>query len=171
MWMRHDSLQSLRRMHKMIDQIEVFNPQSASNVHEAEPKSQWRSHEFPWISPHKEISRPVPTRDKILWVRLNGMKLAIFPGSIQRAGIWRTHSASRRNRRLNSEGSSTRFPRSRGTTRQMIPTNSLNQRWYDYAGFFPQEAHGWGWKVTIHPEDLGKLSDKWWELPASRRAR
>jgi PAS domain S-box-containing protein len=43
----------------------------------------------------------------------------------------------------------------------------LNQRWHDYTGLSPQEAHGWGWKVTIHPEDLGKLLDKWWELLAS----
>jgi len=43
----------------------------------------------------------------------------------------------------------------------------LNQRWHDYTGLSPQEAQGWGWKVTIHPEDLGKLLDKWWALLAS----
>src|ERR1700687_3955050 len=43
----------------------------------------------------------------------------------------------------------------------------LNQRWHDYTGLSPQEAQGWGWKVTIHPEDLGKLLDKWWVLLAS----
>jgi NAD(P)-dependent dehydrogenase (short-subunit alcohol dehydrogenase family) len=36
----------------------------------------------------------------------------------------------------------------------------LNQRWHEYTGLSPQEAHGWGWKVTIHPEDLGKLLDR-----------
>ncbi len=36
----------------------------------------------------------------------------------------------------------------------------LNQRWHDYTGLSPQEAHGWGWKVTIHPEDLGRLLEK-----------
>src|SRR5579863_10638667 len=30
----------------------------------------------------------------------------------------------------------------------------LNQRWHDYTGFSAQEAYGWGWQVTIHPEDL-----------------
>ena len=43
----------------------------------------------------------------------------------------------------------------------------LNQRWHDYTGLSPQEAHGWGWKVTIHPEDLQRLMEKWWELLAS----
>jgi PAS domain S-box-containing protein len=43
----------------------------------------------------------------------------------------------------------------------------LNQRWHDYTGLSRQEAHGWGWKVAIHPEDLGRLLDKWWELLAS----
>ena len=33
----------------------------------------------------------------------------------------------------------------------------LNQRWHDYTGLSPQEAHGGGWKVAIHPEDLPLL--------------
>src|SRR5271155_5695672 len=37
----------------------------------------------------------------------------------------------------------------------------LNQRWHEFTGLSPQEAHGWGWKVTIHPQDLPKLLDKW----------
>jgi formate hydrogenlyase transcriptional activator len=43
----------------------------------------------------------------------------------------------------------------------------LNQRWHDYSGLSPQESSGWGWKVTIHPEDLPKVLDKWSELLAS----
>ncbi|HEX2714684.1 MAG TPA: PAS domain-containing protein, partial [Candidatus Acidoferrales bacterium] len=43
----------------------------------------------------------------------------------------------------------------------------LNQRWHDYTGLSPQEAHGWGWKVTIHPDDLPNLVDKWTTLLAS----
>jgi len=37
----------------------------------------------------------------------------------------------------------------------------LNQRWHDYTGLSPQEAHGGGWKVAIHPEDLPRLTAKW----------
>src|SRR5262249_4543851 len=37
----------------------------------------------------------------------------------------------------------------------------FNQRWHDYTGLSPEEAHGWGWKVAIHPDDLEKLADKW----------
>src|SRR5262245_23827964 len=31
-----------------------------------------------------------------------------------------------------------------------------NQRWHDYTGLPPEEARGWGWQVTVHPDDLGR---------------
>jgi formate hydrogenlyase transcriptional activator len=43
----------------------------------------------------------------------------------------------------------------------------FNRRWHDYTGLSPQEAHRWGWKVTIHPEDLEKSMDKWRALLGS----
>jgi len=43
----------------------------------------------------------------------------------------------------------------------------FNQRWHDYTGLSLQEALGWGWKVTIHPEDLEKLEDTWFKFVAS----
>jgi len=43
----------------------------------------------------------------------------------------------------------------------------LNQRWHNYTGLSPEEAHGWGWQVTIHPEDLQRLMDLWRNLLAS----
>ena len=43
----------------------------------------------------------------------------------------------------------------------------FNQRWHDYTGLSPEEAHGWGWKRTIHPDDLGELLDKWLKSVAS----
>src|SRR6266851_1359670 len=43
----------------------------------------------------------------------------------------------------------------------------FNQRWHDYTGLSPQEAYRWGWKVTIHPEDLEKSMEKWRALLAS----
>jgi formate hydrogenlyase transcriptional activator len=46
----------------------------------------------------------------------------------------------------------------------------LNQRWHDYTGLSPQEAHGWGWQVAIHPEDLQRLRDIWQKLLASGEA-
>jgi PAS domain S-box-containing protein len=46
-------------------------------------------------------------------------------------------------------------------------TAFCNQRWHDYTGLSPEEAHGWGWKAPIHPEDLGKLMDTWSHLLAS----
>ncbi len=43
----------------------------------------------------------------------------------------------------------------------------LNQRWHDYTGLSPLEAHGWGWQLTIHTEDLQGFMDKWGQLLAS----
>src|SRR5262245_44251356 len=43
----------------------------------------------------------------------------------------------------------------------------FNQRWHDYTGLGPDEAHGWGWKVTIHPDDLEEVLDKWLKFVAS----
>jgi formate hydrogenlyase transcriptional activator len=40
----------------------------------------------------------------------------------------------------------------------------LNQRWHDYTGLSPQEAHRGGWKVAIHPKDLPRLMAKWGTL-------
>jgi PAS domain S-box-containing protein len=42
-----------------------------------------------------------------------------------------------------------------------------NQRWHDYTGLSPEEAHGWGWNAPIHPEDLGTLMETWSRLLAS----
>ena len=46
-----------------------------------------------------------------------------------------------------------------------------NQRWHDYTGLSPEEAHGWGWKAPIHPEDLGKLMEYLVTSPRLWRAR
>ncbi|MCU1301926.1 MAG: sigma54 specific transcriptional regulator, Fis family [Candidatus Sulfotelmatobacter sp.] len=43
----------------------------------------------------------------------------------------------------------------------------LNQRWHDYTGLSPQEAHGWGWQMTIHPQDLPRLMEMWRQLLAT----
>src|SRR5215813_12298724 len=46
----------------------------------------------------------------------------------------------------------------------------FNQRWYDYTGLSPEEAHGWRWKAPIHPEDLEKFEDAWLKFVASGEA-
>jgi PAS domain-containing protein len=46
----------------------------------------------------------------------------------------------------------------------------FNRRWLDYTGLSADQARDWGWKVTIHPDDVNALVDYWhpfW-LPASR---
>src|SRR6266705_940167 len=43
----------------------------------------------------------------------------------------------------------------------------FNKRWHDYTGLSPEEASGWGGKVTIHPDDLEKLMDRTFKFIAS----
>jgi PAS domain S-box-containing protein len=37
----------------------------------------------------------------------------------------------------------------------------FNQRWLDYAGMTSQQAEGWGWKATIHADDLDRMVSYW----------
>jgi PAS domain S-box-containing protein len=43
----------------------------------------------------------------------------------------------------------------------------LNKRWLDYTGLTLEQASGWGWRVTIHPEDLPGLLDYWKSILAA----
>src|SRR5271154_2146749 len=40
----------------------------------------------------------------------------------------------------------------------------VNQRWLDYTGLSMDESLGWGWKISIHPDDAVKLLDTWGRL-------
>jgi formate hydrogenlyase transcriptional activator len=46
----------------------------------------------------------------------------------------------------------------------------LNQRWHEYTGLSPAEAHGWGWKVVVHRDDLDRLLEEYQVILASRRS-
>src|SRR5262249_13097110 len=43
----------------------------------------------------------------------------------------------------------------------------INQRWLDYTGLTAEQARDWGWSITIHPEDVTTLMEKWRALLAS----
>jgi formate hydrogenlyase transcriptional activator len=43
----------------------------------------------------------------------------------------------------------------------------LNKRWHEYTGLSPEESHGSGWQVAIHPEDRVLLLQKWQRLLSS----
>jgi len=46
-------------------------------------------------------------------------------------------------------------------------TEYLNKRWLDYTGMTLDQALGWQWLVTIHPDDLPGLRDTWGKVLAS----
>ncbi len=37
----------------------------------------------------------------------------------------------------------------------------FNQRWLEYTGLPAEQVKGWGWQVTIHPDDVERLVDRW----------
>jgi formate hydrogenlyase transcriptional activator len=43
------------------------------------------------------------------------------------------------------------------------PNEFLNKRWHEYTGLSPEESRGWGWQAAFHPEDIGRLTEKWQE--------
>jgi PAS domain S-box-containing protein len=43
----------------------------------------------------------------------------------------------------------------------------LNKRWLDYMGMTRDQALGWQWLVTLHPDDLPELRDTWKKILAS----
>jgi len=43
----------------------------------------------------------------------------------------------------------------------------FNLRWHDYTGLSPAEAHGSGWHVTVHPDDMPQVRRIFLELVAS----
>ncbi|HSI83231.1 MAG TPA: PAS domain S-box protein [Candidatus Methylacidiphilales bacterium] len=43
----------------------------------------------------------------------------------------------------------------------------LNRAWVDFTGLKPDEASGWGWMVTIHPDDIDGLVGYWRSILAA----
>jgi PAS domain S-box-containing protein len=48
-------------------------------------------------------------------------------------------------------------------------TEYVNKRWLDYTGFSLDEALGWQWLASIHPEDIASLRETWLKVLASER--
>jgi formate hydrogenlyase transcriptional activator len=46
----------------------------------------------------------------------------------------------------------------------------FNHSWHEYTGLPPAQAHGSGWHVTIHPEDVPAVAKKWLEVVSSGKA-
>src|SRR5258706_7000235 len=45
----------------------------------------------------------------------------------------------------------------------------FNHRWHEYTGLSSAQAHGSGWHVTIHPDDVPAVAEKWLEGVSSRQ--
>src|SRR5258708_13839232 len=43
----------------------------------------------------------------------------------------------------------------------------FNRRWHEFTGLSPEQAHGSGWHVTIHPDDVPAVAKKWQEVVTS----
>ncbi|HTT18883.1 MAG TPA: PAS domain-containing protein [Candidatus Sulfotelmatobacter sp.] len=53
------------------------------------------------------------------------------------------------------------IPTSVWTTRPDGYCDFLNQGWLDYTGTSAEQAQGWGWAESIHPDDRKKLVEEW----------
>jgi PAS domain S-box-containing protein len=43
------------------------------------------------------------------------------------------------------------------------PADFFNRRWLDYTGLRAEQARGWSWKLAIHPEDLPRVMEMFYE--------
>jgi PAS domain S-box-containing protein len=59
------------------------------------------------------------------------------------------------------------IPTAAWTTRPDGYCDFLNRVWLDYAGLTVEQAQGWGWAESIHPEDRKKLVEDWQSCLAS----
>jgi PAS domain S-box-containing protein len=51
-----------------------------------------------------------------------------------------------------------------GSVWSALPDGSLdfiNRRWLEFSGVSLEKGLGWGWEVTVHPDDLAKFVDEW----------
>jgi PAS domain S-box-containing protein len=46
----------------------------------------------------------------------------------------------------------------------------LNQHYLDFTGLSAEQARGWGWTASVHPEDLNQLTATWRRIMASQAA-
>ena len=49
-------------------------------------------------------------------------------------------------------------------------TEYVNRRWLDYTGFSLDQALGWQWLASIHPDDVPSLRETWLQILASEAA-
>ena len=45
----------------------------------------------------------------------------------------------------------------------------INQRWEEYTRLLLEEGPDWKWRVTVHPDDVGRFMDEWRAALASGR--
>ena len=147
---------------EMIGQIEIFSPKSASNA----PKWNLSPSGAGMSSPgSSHITDPTGAKAEVL--------PEVGAGTSGESEV--TDVSKRYPTRKDLENALLESRESEAQLRRIIdaiptlawcnlPDGSnefLNKRWHDYTGISPEEAHGWGWKTAIHPEDLPMLMQKW----------
>src|SRR6516162_11611543 len=49
-------------------------------------------------------------------------------------------------------------------------TEYVNKRWLDYTGVSLDQALGWQWLASIHPDDIASLRETWIKVLGSERS-
>jgi two-component system, sensor histidine kinase and response regulator len=113
------------------------------------------------------------------WLRLKGQHaglygtefgLALFAiSNVVLFSILLWMSAKALNARTNELGQSTRryrfladtMPQMVWTTKPDGNVDYYNKRWLDYTGMTFEQMKDWGWKSTVHPDDLQNCVERW----------
>jgi PAS domain S-box-containing protein len=111
-----------------------------------------------WNGPETAIVLNVaPAYYQTYWFRLSS--IAIVIALLWTLYRWRIHRLRSEEKRLRDVVET--IPAMTFTTLSNGSCTFVNKRWTEYTGLSVEETSGGGWQRAVHPEDLGRHSEKW----------
>jgi PAS domain S-box-containing protein len=111
-----------------------------------------------WNGPETAIVLKVaPAYYQTYWFRLSCF--AIFIALLWALHRWRVHQLKSQEKHLRDVVET--IPAMTFTTLSDGSSTFVNKRWIEYTGLSVEQTSGIGWQRAIHPEDLGRHSEKW----------
>jgi PAS domain S-box-containing protein len=98
-----------------------------------------------------------PAYYQTIWFRLSC--IAAFIAVLWALHRWRVHRLTSQERHLRNVVET--IPAMTFTTLPDGSNTFVNKRWTEYTGLAVEQSSGAGWQRAIHPEDLGRHSEKW----------
>src|SRR6266849_3837367 len=111
-----------------------------------------------WNGPETAIALNVaPAYYQTYWFRLSCV--AAFMALLWALHRWRIHQLRGQEKRLRDVVET--IPAMTFTALSDGSCTFVNKRWTEYTGLSVEQSSGAGWQRAIHPEDLGRHSEKW----------